>query len=128
MAPQRFLAIDIGRKRTGVAFGEATVGIAFPLSTISHDSLSLLADEVVNTAKERVADMLIVGLPLLPSGDEGEQARYVRSAGELLSSRLEIPLFYLDERYTTQYIADVDTDASSASRLLNIYFEKYLTK
>ena len=123
----RTLALDIGRKKTGVAYLDDATGIALPLDTLHHASSEEMLGGVRTLMQDRRIDVLVVGLPKLPSGDEGEQAAFVRSLLPSLGAfgaRVELR----DERYTTpkrsghkHTIApsEYDGDAAAACALLS---------
>ena len=99
---QKFLGIDYGRKRIGLAIGEAETRIALPLETIDgrNDPTRDARLVVLAVANEDVG-AFIVGLPLNMDGSEGPQARFTRRfAGELarLSGR---PVHLQDERLSS---------------------------
>ncbi|MDD5103334.1 MAG: Holliday junction resolvase RuvX [Candidatus Peribacteraceae bacterium] len=112
----RILALDIGTKRTGVAFLDEDVQVPLPLETLRHDSVSALLEQLSILIAERHIDRLIVGLPLLPSGEEGSQARLVRSITEQMLLR-GWKLTLKDERYTTPRGKSADPDAIAALNL-----------
>ena len=123
----RTLALDIGRKKTGVAYLDDATGIALPLDTLHHTSSDEMLRDIRTLVRDRRIDVLVVGLPKLPSGDEGQQATFVRSqvpSLEALGVRVELR----DERYTTpkrsghkHTIApsEYDGDAAAACALLS---------
>ncbi|MDO8468612.1 MAG: Holliday junction resolvase RuvX [Candidatus Peribacter sp.] len=113
----RILAIDLGTKRTGVAYLDEDIQIPLPLETLHHDSVSSLVEQLALLIAERHIDRLIVGLPLLPSGEEGSQARLVRSVFEQMVSR-GWSVTLKDERYTTPRGKSADPDALAALNLL----------
>lgn len=120
----RILALDVGLRRTGVAFVDESNGIALPLDTIIADSKEDMIERVMLIIKERKVDLLVVGLPLLPSGDEGSQSEYVREvASEFMEAGVEVR--FLDERYTTSDSSDYDGDAKAACGLLMTYLERH---
>lgn len=97
----RYLAIDPGQKRTGLAMGDDSTGIATPLHVIATSS-STERDRLIAQAVERHApDALVVGLPLNMDGSEGPAARAARALGDQLSQRLELPVHYVDERLSS---------------------------
>ena len=96
----RYLSLDVGTRRTGIAYLDTDVGIPLPLDTIKHLTEEQLIEDVLKIVGERTIDHVIVGLPLLLSGAEGEQAAYSRHVGELLSSR-GVRVRYRYERQTT---------------------------
>ena len=123
----RYLALDIGTRRTGVAFLDTDVGIPLPLDTISHTSQDELIHDVMEIVTVRNIHRVVIGLPRLPSGDEGEQAAVSRRAGECIAKK-GVDVQYVDERYTTprsqmhkNTIAPsaFDGDAAAACELLN---------
>ncbi|MDD5470106.1 MAG: Holliday junction resolvase RuvX, partial [Candidatus Peribacteraceae bacterium] len=59
------LALDIGTKRTGVAYLDESVGIPLPLESIAHRNERELVQAVQTLVTERGVDRLIIGLPLL---------------------------------------------------------------
>lgn len=124
----KYLALDIGTRRTGVAFLDDAVGIPLPLPTIHHESNQELLASVRSIVRERSIDRLVIGLPLLPSGTEGSQAVHVRGVAAELQE-LGLPLECIDERYTTHRRGHVrrapplpaDTDAAAACSLLELF-------
>ena len=121
---QRVLALDIGLRKTGVAFGDTETGIPLPLPTVTHGSDEELQEALLVILQDKQVDQIVCGLPLLPSGDEGEQAAQVRDCISRLQLG-EIPVQFLDERYTTP-ISSSDPDAEAASALLSVYLEQYM--
>lgn len=119
----RLLSLDIGMKRTGVAFVDTDNNIPLPLDTIESESIDEFAAKALDISVTRGADTIIVGLPLLPSGDEGSQSEYVRECAERLQEA-GITIEFVDERYTTNDGKDYDGDARAACQLLQMYLER----
>lgn len=119
----KLLALDVGRKRTGVAFADTEQDIMFALSTLAHATETELVDQLVPMITERSIDRVVLGLPLLPSGTEGSQSTFVRSIGTMLQAH-HIPLAYLDERYTTPKHQQTDGDAAAACELLSNFLSR----
>lgn len=116
------LALDVGRRRTGAAFADGADGVPLALQSIEHASVRQLVAAVASIVRERAADRIVLGLPLLPSGAEGEQAAYVRSVAHALSP-LGLPIAFLDERYTTDKGAS-DGDAKAACEILLTFLDR----
>jgi putative Holliday junction resolvase len=120
----RYLALDIGTRRTGVAYGDDETGIPLPLETIKHTSEEELITSIQKLCSERNVDLVLVGLPLLPSGDEGSQSSYVHSMVEkLIELGLKVEL--IDERYTSPRKGGSDSqktdpDAAAACAILAV--------
>jgi putative Holliday junction resolvase len=98
----RVLGIDFGERRVGVAVSDPTGTLASPLPTLKRRAGKrppLAALEALAAEYEVVA--LVMGLPLDPSGEESEWSRKVREVGDALARRTELPIHYVDERFTS---------------------------
>ncbi len=102
-ARTRILAIDPGKVRIGLAVSDAERRLASPLTiyTRKNDDLdALFFREVV--AEEEIG-LLLVGLPVHTTGNEGVQAQAARALGGKLQSWTGLPCIFYDERFTTQF-------------------------
>lgn len=106
--------MDFGARRIGVAVSEGR--IAVPLMIIEHESRERDLERVAAIARERGVAAVIVGLPVLELGGEGEQARRTRRFGEALARRLDVPVVYHDERFSSVRAEDAMADAGAAGR------------
>jgi putative Holliday junction resolvase len=98
--PGTLLGVDYGARRIGVAISEGR--IAIPLTIIEHTTRAGDIDAVAQLARERDVRAVVVGLPAMTlSGEEGEQARRARRFGDALARRLEAPVVYQDESYSS---------------------------
>ena len=96
----KVLAIDFGTKRVGLAVGDTELGIALPKGVLKNDEH--LIDRLYKIIHSTGVSRVVVGLPLTPSGREGQRAREVREFVEKLKGRLgDIEVVLWDERYTT---------------------------
>ncbi len=96
----RILGLDHGERRIGVAVSDATGTIATPHSVIDRrvaDVTVALRSLITEFAVERV----VVGLPLLLSGEEGQAARSARAFADQVAGETGLPVLLQDERYTT---------------------------
>lgn len=101
------LGLDIGRKRIGVAGCDRSGLIATGLTTVYRQSFAQVADTLAELVQERQVQVLVVGLPLSLDGSEGAQARQVRRLAAGLSKALELPVVYMDERFTSLEAEDL---------------------
>ncbi len=118
---QSFLALDFGTRRTGVAFGTRLLGQARPLATIQARETQQRLDLVARQVAEWQPQALVVGVPLHPDGAEHENTRLARKFARSLRSRFPLPVYEVDERYsTTEALSDGarDPDAGAACIIL----------
>lgn len=133
----RLLALDVGDERIGVAISDDLGLLARPLTVLQRvagpESFLRLAGIIEREGVSRV----VVGLPLLPDGTEGKQVRSTQAYVRGLTSYVDVPIIYWDERYTTQEaraltsMADsrrkrgpVDVDAVAAAVILQDYISE----
>ncbi len=95
----RIVAIDYGRKRTGIAVSDTMQLIANGLTTVpSHELLDFLTGYVTREPVER----FIVGLPKQMDNTASESMKYIEPFVRSLKKRLpDIPVEYVDERFTS---------------------------
>lgn len=96
----RLLAIDYGRKRSGIAVSDTLQIIANGLTTVpSHTIINFLKDYV---AKEPV-ELIIIGLPRQMNYEESESMQYIKPFAKKLQKEIpDIPVEYFDERFTSR--------------------------
>lgn len=95
------MAIDIGHVRTGVAVSDPLGMIASPVGTITERNDERLLIKLADLAKERKADLLVVGHPRNMDGSCGESARRCEQLAEQLGEMTGISVKLWDERLTT---------------------------
>ncbi len=116
----RYLALDVGDRRIGLAVGDDAHGLSRPLRTLVRRSVVKDLAEIERIAREETVDALLIGLPLNLSGEEGHQAERVRRFATA-SEKLGLPVRLYDERHTSSE-AEIrgarDIDAGAATILL----------
>ena len=99
--PRSVLAVDVGRRRIGLA-GCDPLGISVrPLPPLQRKDFARDVALLRSLCRSRNVAALVVGLPLLPNGEEGPQCRQCRRYGLALARALGLPLAWVDERYTS---------------------------
>lgn len=95
----RILALDYGRKRTGVAVSDPLKIIANGLTTVpTHELLVFLQNYMVKEQVERI----LIGLPKQMSGELSESMNYIRPfVARLKKTFPDIPVEFVDERFTS---------------------------
>ena len=117
---QSFLALDFGLKRTGVAVGNRLLRTAQGLPTIQAQGDARFA-QVRKRLDEWQPHALVVGVPFHPDGAEHENTRLARKFARALRGRFGLPVFEVDERYsTTEALSSGarDADAGAACIIL----------
>jgi len=121
---QTFLAFDFGLKRTGVAVGNRMLRSATPQATIKAEGDARFA-QVAERIKEWQPDALVVGIPYHPDGASHENTRRAQRFARQLNGRHGLPVYEVDERYsTTEALAGGARDADAASAC--IILEQFL--
>jgi putative Holliday junction resolvase len=95
------LAFDLGLKRTGVASGELSIGIAHPLMVIQAGSNDERLTAIARLIAEWQPVLLVLGLPTHSDGSEHEMTRVAKNFARKLESRFSLPVFLVDERHTS---------------------------
>ncbi len=95
----RILAIDYGRKRTGIAVSDPLQLIANGLTTVpTHQLLTYILDYLAHEQVERI----LVGLPKQMNNEASESMKYIEPFVRSLKKKLpEMPVEYVDERFTS---------------------------
>ncbi|MBO4835063.1 MAG: Holliday junction resolvase RuvX [Lachnospiraceae bacterium] len=105
----RIMGLDYGSKTVGVAVSDDRRSFAMPKETIQRDSekrqRKTLA-RIEELVRENNIETIVVGLPLLPDGSEGERAEKARDFAEKVRLRTGLDVILLDERYTTTASAE----------------------
>ena len=98
---KRILSIDYGSKRVGIAITDPLKMFAYPLITINNDSK--FWNEFMKIFEEYDIEKIILGYPLLKSGDKSKSTLLVEKFQKELNKRLkDIPLELVDESYSSQ--------------------------
>ena len=116
-----FLAFDFGLQRTGVAYASRLLGQAKPQGTV-HGSGQARWTSITTHIDEWLPDALVVGVPYHPDGAAHENTLLAQKFARQLRGRYNLPVFEVDERYSTTEARSqgaVDVDAASACVILN---------
>ena len=99
----RYLAIDYGLKRLGLAICDAEEMIVSPLCQMQNDPKNLVKtiDRLVAIIEENGVDAMVMGLPLNMDDSEGGQAKCTRDFTKQLAAVVSIPIHFQDERLSS---------------------------
>ncbi len=119
-----FLALDFGLKRTGAAFGNRLMRTAEPRGSI-HAEGNARFSKIAELISEWQPDALVIGVPFHPDGVAHENTIRARKFGRQLHGRFNLPVFEVDERYsTTEALSQGAKDADAAAAC--IILEQFL--
>jgi len=97
----RVMALDLGRKRVGVAFSDETAFMCIDaLAFVVRDDRDLIK-QIEKLVDERDVAEIVVGYPINLKGERTETTRWAERIYYLLKERYHFPVNLLDERMTT---------------------------
>ncbi len=112
----RYLGIDYGARRIGLAVSDSAARMASPLRTLHQTGgRGQEVDAIRRVIDEFGITELVVGLPLNMDGTEGSQAKRTRQFGDTLGVQTALPVHYFDERLSS-FAADELLEAADLSR------------
>ena len=134
----RIACIDFGLKRIGIALSDERRKIAFPLETVAGGKQAIENIRRALASKPGTVERILVGLPLLMNGQEGEMAQLVRKFASELTTSMGVPVELIDERLSSrladQHLREIalhrkertdKMDTAAATLLLQTYLDKH---
>ena len=101
MQEGRILALDVGKRRIGLALSDELGVTAQGLETLERTNIRDDLAQLAQLAAEKNVSLILLGYPLHMSGQAGRQTEYVRNFGERLQAATGIRIEFWDERLTT---------------------------
>lgn len=137
MKKMRVAAIDFGLKRIGIAISDDRKKIALPFTTVPGGKQGVANTVAALAKKQGEIEKILIGLPLLMSGEKGEMAKIVEAFAVALQNATGIPVELCDERLSSK-MADQEMkelsmrrkeraeqiDTAAAALLLQSYLDK----
>jgi putative holliday junction resolvase len=97
----RFMGIDPGMKRVGLALGDDESALATPHKTLLRQDDPSLLRALIEEARAAEVEALVLGLPVRMNGSEGPEAKRSRALGKALEQRGKLQVILWDERLTS---------------------------
>ncbi len=133
----KFIAIDYGTKRTGLAATDTGGSMAFPRRTITMTTKDRFFGELLAFIEEERPAGIVVGLPTLLDGTETLMTRQVRNFAARLMRRCDLPVYFMAEMLSS-HEAEADlreagldnreirkvVDQQAAVRILETFLEE----
>ena len=133
----RYLAVDLGDKRTGLAVGDDELNMAQPVTVLEIPIGDVLIDAIVNAIQEQGVDSIVVGLPLNMDGSPGQRVAITKAFAAQLQTATSLQLHFQDERLTSSAAEEKLSgsgkthkqkkkmrDALAAAEILNDFLQK----
>lgn len=120
---KKFLGIDYGSSKVGLAMGDSETKIATPFKVIGPAELFLEIERLIERGEG--LDLAVMGLPLGLNGQPTEQTKKVEKFASELEEKISIPLVFQDERLSTSAAQKVGKDdAVAAMYILQTYLDR----
>ena len=97
----RFIGLDLGSKRIGIAICDEKQSIATPFKTINKTNTNKLIEEIKVIIEENNIGGIIVGNPVNMDGTMGRSAQSVNDVASNISKNIDLPVILWDERLST---------------------------
>ena len=112
----RWMGLDVGEERIGVAVSDALKITAQPYRVVPRKDTARAIREILEIAREKKVERIIVGIPLGLRGDKGVMARRITEFAGQLARETDIPTEEWDERYSTRLAERVLLEGNESRR------------
>ena len=112
----RYLGIDYGKKRIGLALSDIMGIMAQPFDVIEFKGLKNNVENILKIAKEKDVSCIVIGKPVNMNATEGEMAQLAIEFAEELKKVTDIKVEMIDERLTTMQAERVLIEEANLSR------------
>ncbi len=98
----KWLGIDLGDKRIGLAVSDALGMLAHPFRTLFFSKPVILIKELKQIITDEDIYGLVVGIPYTMKGTYSEKTKQVLEMVDFIKEQLSLPVMMIDERLTTK--------------------------
>jgi putative Holliday junction resolvase len=113
--PGRVLGLDLGDARIGVAISDDARRVAVPLGTVRTGAPADLR-AIADLIREHGVTLVVVGHPLLLSGEAGDRAHHAERFAAAIGEALDVPVLLQDERLSTVEAGRALRDSGASGR------------
>lgn len=103
----KYIGLDVGNKRIGVAVTDELGMFAHPLYTIKRKGIQRDIEEIKKIIKEQCTNTFVIGLPKNMDGSIGEQAQKTMKFANIIKNELNVDIIFWDERLSTETAKDI---------------------
>ena len=97
----KYLALDLGDRRIGLAVGGDRVDLVIPAGHLMRTKLARDLELLLEIANDRSVEGFVVGIPYGQEGEIGAQAKKVQVFVRALRKKTTMPVYTVDERFTS---------------------------
>lgn len=123
----KYLGVDWGGTRIGLAIGDSTTKVAVPFKVVSS------LDDILQTIKNEAIDIVVIGQPLSMRNEEEKAQSNFLDFLNLLEKKANVPIKKIDERLSSKQADKLDgdkktkapRDAIAAMLILQTYFDSH---
>ncbi len=124
----RFLGIDYGKKRVGLALSDESGTLAFPYKTLFNSKD--LIEEILKIYKKEKVDNIVLGRSQTLKGEDNPIMKDIKIFKEKLENKINTSIYLESEFFTTVEAFKIqgvnnNVDASAAAIILQRFLEKY---
>jgi putative Holliday junction resolvase len=113
---KRWLGLDLGHVRIGVALSDTLGMTAQPLTVLQSEGTQKDIIAIGELVNEHEVSQVVVGLPINMDGTESKQTQKIREFSTKLSNRLNVPVFFIDERLTSRQAERMMTESGVTAK------------
>lgn len=125
----KYLGIDFGLKKIGLATGDDETGLAFPMGNIDGGVKAI--STIMNRARDEGAEALVIGLPIPDAHQSDAQLELTKQFVQNVQKATTLPVFVVDEQFTSaearrlqqEYGSAMPEDAIAAQIILQAFLD-----
>ncbi len=133
----KYLAIDYGDKRVGIAVSDYNKEISFPRDFLTYAGEKNLVDQLKKICEEEDINKIILGMPIMMDGTIGDRAKKTQVFYDKLKEAMpQMSVDFFDERLSTEFavkslrgqgIKDKDQKGKRDAMSAQIILQNYLS-
>lgn len=128
----KYLGIDYGTKRVGLAVSDDEGRLAFPLLVLENRGIQNLADDIARVCRAEKIDGVVLGNSLTYALEDNPIMDHVRRLEQFLKERIDLPIYYENEILSSREAEHIQGkndmhDASAAAIILGSFLDRRLS-
>jgi len=124
----KYLGIDYGDAKIGLALGDSESGLAMPFKIIGNNGFQKLLADVFKILEKENINKVVVGLPINTQGRKSEQTNKTKKFADQLAEEVEQEVILHDERFSSQQAVKMRPGQRDDDLAASIMLQDYLDK